>query len=52
MQKLLIFFFSKNVSVYVIVNNLNCNDTLTYDIVSFEQMGPDPAPMDLRSLQK
>ena len=34
MQKLLLFF-SKYISIYVILN-----DTLTNDIVSFEQMGP------------
>ena len=35
-----IFFFSKNVSVYAIVNDQSFNDTLTNDIVSFEQLGP------------
>ena len=30
-------FFSKNISVYAILNNQNFNDTLTKDIVSFEQ---------------
>ena len=34
MQNLLTFF-SKNISVYAIFN-----DTLTNDIVSFEQLGP------------
>ena len=33
-------FFSKNISVYAIVNDQICNDTLTNDIVSFEQLGP------------
>ena len=34
-------FFSKNInSVYAIFNDQSFNDTLTYDIVSFEQMGP------------
>ena len=40
MQKLLTFF-SKNISVYAIFNNQSLNDTLTNDIVSFEQLGPD-----------
>ena len=33
--------FSKNISVYTISNDQNFNYTLTYDIVSFEQLGPD-----------
>ena len=33
-------FFSKNISVYPIFNDQNFNDTLTNDIVSFEQLGP------------
>ena len=33
-------FFSKNISVYTIVNNQSFNDTLTNDIISFEQLGP------------
>ena len=33
-------FFSKNISVYVIFNYQSFNDTLTNDIVSFEQLGP------------
>ena len=37
MQKLLTFF-SKNISVYAIFNNQSFNDTLTNDIVSFEQL--------------
>ena len=32
--------FSKNVSVYAIFNYQSLNDTLTNDIVSFEQLGP------------
>ena len=39
MQKLLTIY-SKNISVYVIFNDQSFNDTLTNDIVSFEQMGP------------
>ena len=35
------FFFNKNISVYAIFNDQSFNDTLTNDIVSFEQLGPD-----------
>ena len=41
MQKLLTFF-SKHISVYAISNDQNFNDTLTNDIISFEQLGPEP----------
>ena len=34
-------FFSKIISIYAIVNDQNFNDTLTNDIDSFEQLGPD-----------
>ena len=34
-------FFSKNISVYAIFNDRSFHDTLTNDIVSFEQLGPD-----------
>ena len=40
MQKLLTFF-SKNICVYAIFNDQRYNDTLTYEIVSFEQLGPE-----------
>ena len=40
MQKLLTFFFSKNISVLAIFNDKSFNDTLTNDIVSVEQLGP------------
>ena len=40
MQKLLTFFFSKNISVYAIFNDQSFSDTLTNEIVSFEQLGP------------
>ena len=40
MQKLLTFF-SKRFSVIAIFNDQSFSDTLTYDIVSFEQLGPD-----------
>ena len=35
-------FFSKNISIglYAIFNDQNFNDTLTNDILSFEQLGP------------
>ena len=39
MQKLLTFF-QQNISVYAIFNDRSFNDTLTNDIVSFEQLGP------------
>ena len=32
-------FFSKSISIYAIFNDQSFNDTLTNDIVSFEQMG-------------
>ena len=34
------FFFSKNISVYAIVNDQSFNYMLTNDIVSFEQLSP------------
>ena len=40
MQKLLTFF-SKNINVSAIVNDQSFNDTLTNDILSFEQLGPE-----------
>ena len=40
MQKLLTVF-SKNIRVYAIFNDQSLNDTLTNDIVSFEQLGPE-----------
>ena len=33
-------FFSKNISIYAIFNDQSFNNTLTNDIVSFEQLGP------------
>ena len=35
-------FFSKNISASAIFNDKSFNDTFTNDIVSFEQLGPDP----------
>ena len=37
MQKLLIFF-SKNISIFAIFNDKSFKDTLTNDIISFEQL--------------
>ena len=34
-------FFSKSISVYAIFNNQIFNDTLTNDIVSFQELGRD-----------
>ena len=34
-------FSSKNISVYAIFNDQSFNGTLTNDIVSFEQLGPE-----------
>ena len=34
-------FFSKNISVYAIFNDQSFNNTLTNNIVSFEQLNPD-----------
>ena len=39
MQKL-VTFFSKNISVYAIFDDQRFNDTLTNNIVSFEQLSP------------
>ena len=33
-------FFSKNISIYAIFNDQSFNNTLTNDIISFEQLGP------------
>ena len=38
MQKLHTFF-SKSISLYAILNDQNFNNTLTNDMVSFEQLG-------------
>ena len=42
------FFFSKIISIYAIFDAQNFNDTLTNDIVSFEQLGPGILPQNLR----
>ena len=41
MQKLHTLVFSKNISIYAIFYDQSFNDTLTNDIFSFEQLGPD-----------
>ena len=41
-------FFSKNISTYAIFNDQSFNNTLTYDIVSFEQLGPGAFSISLR----
>ena len=33
--------FSKNISIYALLNDQSLNDRLTNDIVGFEQLGPD-----------
>ena len=43
-------FFSKNISVYAIFNDQSFNDTLTNDIVSFEQLGTDQHSRNLISV--
>ena len=40
MQKLLTFFFSKNFQHICVSLDVNFNESLTNDIVSFEQLGP------------
>ena len=40
MQRLLTFF-SKNISLYAIINDQSFNGMLTNNIISFEQLGPD-----------
>ena len=37
-------FFSKNFKAYAIFHDQSFNDTLTNDVVSFEQLGPDIYP--------
>ena len=39
-EKLLTFFFSKNINVYAVFDDQSFNNTLTKDIVSFEQLCP------------
>ena len=49
MQKLLTFF-STNISVYAIFNDQSFKDTLTNDIVNFEQLGPGVCSGDIHAL--
>ena len=47
MQKLLTFFSAKILAlVYAIFNDQSFNDTLTNDIVSFEQLSPAIVKID------
>ena len=43
-------FFSKNINVYAMFNDQNFNNTLTNDIVSFEQLGPDLSDETARNI--
>ena len=45
-------FFSKNISIYAIFNDQSFNDTLTNNIVSFEQMGPEYFSQMSRNVRK
>ena len=40
-------FFNKNNSIYAVFDDQRFNDTLTKDIVSFEQLGPVLLPFDV-----
>ena len=51
MQKLLTFF-SKNISIYAILNDQSLNYMLTNDTVSFEQLGADKHTHQQRKLQQ
>ena len=51
MQKLLTFF-SKNTSIYAIFYDQSLKDTLTNDIVSFEQLGPGLGSIHLVVLEQ
>ena len=52
MQKLLTFF-RKNISihVYAIFNDQSFNNTLTNDIISFEQLGPGQTDLSTKTVQ-
>ena len=41
LQKLLTFFFSKKFQYICVSLDVNFNKSLTNDVVSFEQLGPD-----------
>ena len=50
MQKLLTFFQQKKTSINAIFNDQSFNDTLTNNIVSFEQLDPGLGSPLLRSV--
>ena len=50
MQKLLTFFI-KNISIYAIFNDQSFNNTLTNELVSFEQLGPGEYLIWFRALE-
>ena len=41
-------FFSKDISVHAIFNDQSFNDTLTNNIISFEQLGPGLKNFDVK----
>ena len=41
MQKATHIFFQQNISIYATFNDQSFTDTLTYDIVSYEQLSPE-----------
>ena len=45
-------FYSKNISIYAILNDQSFNDTLTNDIVSFEQLGPENTNLHLSQVRR
>ena len=47
-MQMLLTFLCKNISVYAICNDQNINDTLTNDIVRFEQLGPEQLKIGYR----
>ena len=40
-------FFSKNIGIYVIFNDQSFNNSVTNDIISFEQLGPEMQSVQL-----
>ena len=45
--KFTFFFFSKHINVFAIFCEQSFNDTLTNDIVSFKQLGPDHGSIEV-----
>ena len=45
-------FFSKNISIYAIFNDQSLNDTLTNDIVSFKELGPEAKTQETKKKKK